>query len=134
MPERRLSVDRLESLVPPRSRLVSLFSRRVSRRSLPFSGLFVRALFPRRPHIYSTSRVPPSQRAETQSVATDRIRSGSVVSALLDADENTINHPVEPRSRTAILPPVLTKVADKHPLSWIEFTEDAIIVSCKTGE
>ncbi|KAI1440095.1 WD40 repeat-like protein [Annulohypoxylon stygium] len=80
-----------------------------------------------------SSRVPPSQRAETQSVATDRIRSGSVVSALLDADENTINHPVEPRSRTAILPPVLTKVADKHPLSWIEFTEDAIIVSCKTG-
>ncbi|KAI1458673.1 WD40 repeat-like protein [Annulohypoxylon moriforme] len=80
-----------------------------------------------------SSRIPASQRAETQSVATDRMRSDSVVSALLDAEENSINHPVEPRSRTAILPPVLTKVADKHPLSWIEFTEDAIIVSCKTG-
>ncbi|KAI0888256.1 WD40 repeat-like protein [Annulohypoxylon maeteangense] len=80
-----------------------------------------------------SSRLPASQRAETQSVATDRIRSDSVVSALLDAEENAINHPVEPRSRTAILPPVLTKVADKHPLSWIEFTEDAIVVTSELG-
>lgn len=26
-----------------------------------------------------------------------------------------------------------TKVIDKHPLSWLEFTEDAIITSCKNG-
>ncbi|OTA98642.1 hypothetical protein M426DRAFT_17203 [Hypoxylon sp. CI-4A] len=79
-----------------------------------------------------SSRLPALQRAETQGTLATRVRSDSVVSGL-DAEENTINHPVEPRSRTAILPPVLTKVADKHPLSWIEFTEDAIITSCKTG-
>ncbi|KAI2617772.1 WD40 repeat-like protein [Hypoxylon sp. NC1633] len=79
-----------------------------------------------------SSRNPILQRAETQGTSSSRLRSDSVVSAP-DAEENDINHPVEPRSRTAILPPVLTKVADKHPLSWIEFTEDAIITGCKTG-
>lgn len=79
-----------------------------------------------------SSRLPVLQRAETQGTSTSRLRSDSIVSGL-EAEENTINHPVEPRSRTAILPPVLTKVADTHPLSWIEFTEDAIVTSCKTG-
>ncbi|KAL7622342.1 hypothetical protein AAE478_007846 [Parahypoxylon ruwenzoriense] len=80
-----------------------------------------------------SSRLPALQRAETQGTSTSRLRSDSIVSALDGEEENAINHPVEPRSRTAILPPVLTKVADKHPLSWIEFTEDAVITSCKTG-
>lgn len=80
-----------------------------------------------------SSRLPILQRAETQGTSTSRLRSDSVVSGV-DAEENTIDHPVEPRSRTAILPPVLTKLADKHPLSWIDFTEEAIVTSCKTGK
>lgn len=73
-------------------------------------------------------------RAETQGTPASRLRSDSVVSAADGDEENRINHPVEPLSRTAILPPVLTKIADKDPLSWIEFTEEAIMTSCKTGK
>lgn len=42
-------------------------------------------------------------------------------------------HPVEPRASTAMLPPVLTKVVDADPLAWLEFTEEAIMTSCKSG-
>lgn len=42
-------------------------------------------------------------------------------------------HPVEPRASTAMLPPVLSKVVDVDPLAWLEFTEDAIMTSCKSG-
>lgn len=42
-------------------------------------------------------------------------------------------HPVEPRASTAILPPVLTKVVDADPLAWLEFTEEAIMTSCRSG-
>ncbi|KAI0025960.1 WD40-repeat-containing domain protein [Xylariomycetidae sp. FL0641] len=79
-----------------------------------------------------SSRQPGLQRAETQGTSPSRIRSDSVVSAT-DGEEASINHPVVPHARVAILPPVMTKAADKDPLSWIEFTQDAIITSCKTG-
>ncbi|KAI0863872.1 WD40-repeat-containing domain protein [Xylaria cubensis] len=73
-----------------------------------------------------SSRVPTLHRAETQG--------GSTIS-VIDGDEEkiSINYPVEPRSNVAILPPVLTKIADKDPLSWITFTEESIMTSCKTG-
>ncbi|KAI1079927.1 WD40-repeat-containing domain protein [Whalleya microplaca] len=80
-----------------------------------------------------SSRLPALQRAETQGTAGSQLRSNSIVSALEGEEDKVISHPVEPRSRTAILPPVLTKVADKDPLCWIEFTEDAIMTACKTG-
>ncbi|KAJ2976221.1 hypothetical protein NQ176_g5081 [Zarea fungicola] len=44
-----------------------------------------------------------------------------------------IVHAVEPKAHIPMLPPVMTKVIDKHPLAWLEFTEDAIITSCKIG-
>jgi hypothetical protein len=44
-----------------------------------------------------------------------------------------IEHPVEPRATTAMLPPVMSKVVDPDPLCWLEFTEDAILTSCKSG-
>jgi hypothetical protein len=49
-------------------------------------------------------------------------------------DEDLINHRVESRGHVPILPPVLTKKADKDPLCWLTFTEDAIMTSCKSGE
>ncbi|KAI1338775.1 WD40-repeat-containing domain protein [Xylariaceae sp. FL0016] len=79
-----------------------------------------------------SSRYPTLQRAETQGTSPSRLRSESVVSAV-DGEDKTITYPVEPRSKVAILPPVLTKVADKDPLSWISFTQDAIMTSCKSG-
>ncbi|RMY77888.1 hypothetical protein D0863_01026 [Hortaea werneckii] len=42
-------------------------------------------------------------------------------------------HPVDPRSSTAVLPPVMNKQVDKHPLSWVGFEERCIITSCKDG-
>jgi catabolite repression protein CreC len=84
-----------------------------------------------------SSRVTGLQRAETQgSNPMSRLRSNSVLSTA-DGDEeeeDLVNHPVEPRGRVPILPPVLTKKADKDPLCWLTFTEDAIMTSCKSGE
>ena len=43
-------------------------------------------------------------------------------------------HPVETKARTATLPPIMSKIVDKHPLSWLEFQENCIITSCENGE
>jgi WD40 repeat protein len=64
--------------------------------------------------------------------STTRLRSDSNLSAKsLEAED--IVHPVEPRARTAVLPPVMAKSIDDHPLCWLGFEEDAIITSCKEG-
>ncbi|KAK3331978.1 WD40-repeat-containing domain protein [Cercophora scortea] len=83
-----------------------------------------------------SSRRATLQRAETTNTAGSRLRSDSNLSATPEADreDNTIvPHPVEPRSRTAMLPPVLSKTVDDDPLCWLGFTEDAILTSCKSG-
>lgn len=81
-----------------------------------------------------SSKVPNLQRADTQGTNGSRDGPGSIATANLDEeDENSIDHPVEPRSRTAILPPVMTKLADKDPMSWLAFTEDSIMTSCVKG-
>jgi hypothetical protein len=91
------------------------------------------------------------QRAETQNTTSSRLRSNSTISG--DADEeHTIEHPVEPRATTAMLPPVMvlitpiralvllaanysqSKVVDPDPLCWLRFTEDTIMTSCKSGK
>ncbi|OBT87911.1 hypothetical protein VE02_02629 [Pseudogymnoascus sp. 03VT05] len=72
------------------------------------------------------------QRAETQTTIASRVRSDSNIST--DTDEGLkTGHPVEPKSRVAILPPVLSKNIDADPLCWLTFTEESIITSCKTG-
>ncbi|KAK0709775.1 WD40-repeat-containing domain protein [Lasiosphaeria miniovina] len=50
-----------------------------------------------------------------------------------EAAEKILPHAVEPRSRTAMLPPVLSKTIDEDPLCWIDFTQAAILTSCKSG-
>lgn len=88
------------------------------------------------------------------------MRSDSNLSSGGDFEEEKLfPHPVEPRSRTAMLPPVLvgmilpparstrsatcrqltnrstqSKIVDKDPLCWLEFTEDSILTSCKSGK
>lgn len=93
----------------------------------------------------------PLQRSETQNTTASRLRSNSPL--LVDReDDNTIEHPVEPRATTAMLPPVMvclhmctisclgcanisqSKVIDPDPLCWLEFTQDSIITSCKSGQ
>ncbi|KAI0199776.1 WD40-repeat-containing domain protein [Astrocystis sublimbata] len=81
-----------------------------------------------------SSRVPTLHRAETQGTSPGRIRPGSTISFADGDDAKTnINYAVEPRSNVAILPPVLSKIADKDPLGWITFTEESIMTSCKIG-
>lgn len=76
------------------------------------------------------SRLPSFGRTETNG---SRARSDSNFSAIGEDEERVFPHPVEPRSRTAMLPPVLSKTVDKDPLCWLEFTEESIITSCKSG-
>ncbi|KAL9113529.1 MAG: hypothetical protein Q9227_002266 [Pyrenula ochraceoflavens] len=92
-----------------------------------------------RPSISTTAGgtvASPLQRLRTES--TTRIRSNSKNSAsgsLADGAEiePEIVHAVEPRARTAQLPPVLSKEVDEHPLSGLAFEEGEVIVSCCEG-
>jgi hypothetical protein len=60
------------------------------------------------------SRLAPLQRAETQNTSTSRMRSNSNLSSGGEVEEEKLfPHPVEPRSRTAMLPPVLV---GHHPV------------------
>ncbi|ODA75862.1 hypothetical protein RJ55_08503 [Drechmeria coniospora] len=68
-----------------------------------------------------------------------RLDSGSAVGLRRDStvddddDDDGISHPVEPRARIPMLPPILTTSIDSHPACWLEFSEEAIITSCKNG-
>ncbi|RYP53152.1 hypothetical protein DL768_001826 [Monosporascus sp. mg162] len=73
------------------------------------------------------------QRSETQGTSASRLRSGSQASATEGKESNPIIHPVQSRARTAIIPPVLTKLADKDPLNWVTFTHDSIMTSSNKG-
>src|SRR4051812_12723570 len=53
-----------------------------------------------------SSRFGPLQREQTQNTTSSRFRSNSSPSAESD-EEHTIEHPVEPRAATAMLPPVM---------------------------
>ncbi|TKW58514.1 putative catabolite repression protein creC [Colletotrichum tanaceti] len=81
----------------------------------------------------SSRFVNPLQRQETANTSASRIRSSSTLSGGAVDEEGSIVHPVEPRARIAMLPPVSSKAVDTHPLCWLEFTEEAIITSCKNG-
>lgn len=72
-----------------------------------------------------------SPRGEIASPLGTLVRSNSGLGGAADGD--AISHSVEPRSRIPILPPVLSTVVDTHPLCWLDFTEEAIITSCKDG-
>ncbi|KAG8671306.1 hypothetical protein FPOAC1_004550 [Fusarium poae] len=73
----------------------------------------------------------PKARAETATTTNSRLRSNSNLDT--EDEEMAIAHPVEPRARIPMLPPVLNKSIDTHPVCWLDFTEDAIITSCKSG-
>ena len=50
-----------------------------------------------------------------------------------DGEEGYVEHAVESRTMTAELPPVMSKVIDEHPLSWVGFEEDCIVTACGEG-
>lgn len=81
----------------------------------------------------SVSSYAPIGKHRTESNSLGRLRSTSSL-AMDDVDEDElIEHPVESRMVTAELPPVMSKVIDEHPLSWVGFEEDCIITACGEG-
>lgn len=72
---------------------------------------------------------PGLYRAETNG---SKIRTNSVAS-VHDDYADTIDHAAEPRSTTATLPPVMSKVIHDDPLCWLEFTKESILTSCRSG-
>ncbi|KAI9712753.1 MAG: hypothetical protein M1820_001375 [Bogoriella megaspora] len=93
-----------------------------------------------------SSHVPPSlQRKESNPLATtptnttsaSRFMSNSSLGTETEegatGDKDIVVHPVEPRGRIAVLPPVMAKKVDDHPLSWLGFEEDCILTSCQDG-
>ena len=77
------------------------------------------------------SHAPTRNRAESQ--ATTRYRSNSTLTTDFEDDDELLEHLVESRTRTAELPPVMSKVVDDDPLSWVGFNEDSIITACTNG-
>ncbi|KAF2792912.1 catabolite repression protein creC [Melanomma pulvis-pyrius CBS 109.77] len=79
-----------------------------------------------------TSATLKMQRSRTEG-STTRLRSNSNLTSGSVVDEEEVVHAVEPRARTAMLPPVMAKSVDEHPLCWLGFEEDCIITSCNNG-
>ena len=77
------------------------------------------------------SQPPARHRAESQTT----IRRYSYASSVANSveDEEVIEHAVESRTRTAELPPIMSRIIDEDPLTWIGFDEDSIITACKAG-
>ncbi|KAL2208183.1 WD40 repeat-like protein [Sarocladium strictum] len=71
------------------------------------------------------------QRAESGGASNGNMKSDE--SLATETGEETVKHPVEPRARIPMLPPVLNKSVDTHPAHWLAFTPDAIMTSCKSG-
>ncbi|KAJ5650677.1 uncharacterized protein N7484_004400 [Penicillium longicatenatum] len=47
--------------------------------------------------------------------------------------EPLTSHPVEPRSRTALLPPIMSKIVGEDPICWLGFQKDCIMTSSLEG-
>lgn len=69
----------------------------------------------------------------TESHATNRLRSTSSLTTEVRDEDELVEHPVESRTVTAELPPVMSKVIDEHPLSWVGFEEECVITACVEG-
>ncbi|KAF2157647.1 catabolite repression protein creC [Myriangium duriaei CBS 260.36] len=77
-----------------------------------------------------TSGIPPRKTSNSTTLSPKLTQDGS---ALEPTESNGIAHGVDPRANTAVLPPVMSKQVDDHPLSWLGFEEDCIITVCHDG-
>ncbi|CAZ83306.1 unnamed protein product [Tuber melanosporum] len=64
-----------------------------------------------------------------------RLRSNSNIASIHDesSDQEIAVHPVEERARTAVLPPIMSKVIDAEHLTQLVFREDSIVTTCVDG-
>ncbi|RAK85382.1 hypothetical protein BO79DRAFT_289885 [Aspergillus costaricaensis CBS 115574] len=64
----------------------------------------------------------------------NRTRSDSQETAdTYNSYDPTVRHPVEPRARTALLPPIMSKIVGEDPICWLGFQEDSIMTSSLEG-
>ncbi|RAK97714.1 WD40 repeat domain-containing protein [Aspergillus ibericus CBS 121593] len=64
----------------------------------------------------------------------NRMRSDSQETAnTYNSYDPTVRHPVEPRARTALLPPIMSKIVGEDPICWLGFQEDSIMTSSLEG-
>jgi len=71
--------------------------------------------------------------SRAESHAANRLRSTSSLTREEGEEDELVEHVVESRSVTAELPPVMSKVIDEHPLSWVGFEEECVITACVEG-
>ncbi|TKA73749.1 hypothetical protein B0A55_05449 [Friedmanniomyces simplex] len=90
----------------------------------------------------TSHHVPASNRKESHSTMMGRLRSNSDrAPGSADANGDGVDgepqaemvHAVDSMRSTAVLPPVMSKIVDEHPLSWLGFAEHCIITACKDG-
>lgn len=72
-------------------------------------------------------------RTESTQMPGGRLRSTSNLSNEGADEDELIEHEVESRTVTATLPPVMSKVIDEHPLSWVGFEEECVVTACGEG-
>ncbi|CAG8892690.1 unnamed protein product [Penicillium egyptiacum] len=79
--------------------------------------------------------VPNSQTANRNRADSgdNRMRSDSNATAKFNDDIEQTSHPVEPRSRTALLPPIMSKIVGEDPTCWLGFQKDCIMTSSLEG-
>jgi WD40 repeat protein len=97
-------------------------------------------------HRPSITNGTPFGRERTQSTSmAGRMRSKSNLSTQPDESVNDAGggngndgaarvHGVDTKASRPTLPPVMSKIVDKHPVSWLEFQENCIITACDNGE
>ncbi|PGH00998.1 hypothetical protein AJ80_09073 [Polytolypa hystricis UAMH7299] len=79
--------------------------------------------------------INPPGRSRAESLSASRVRSDSnrTDKPADEKEESTTFHPVEPRARTAQLPPIMSKVVGDDPVCWLGFLEDCIMTSSLEG-
>lgn len=79
--------------------------------------------------------VPNSQTANRHRADSgdNRVRSDSNQTDKFNEDIDQTSHPVEPRSRTALLPPIMSKIVGEDPTCWLGFQKDCIMTSSLEG-
>ncbi|KAJ5634521.1 hypothetical protein N7528_002363 [Penicillium herquei] len=96
---------------------------------------------PRAHHQNSTRQRTSLVAPHSQSAARTRADSGA--NRMRSDSERTENfygefepvtsHPIEPRSRTAMLPPIMSKIVGTDPICWVGFQNDCIMTSSLEG-
>ncbi|KAK3678595.1 hypothetical protein LTR78_001893 [Recurvomyces mirabilis] len=79
------------------------------------------------------SHIPMDRTISHNSVGRIRSNSSRTQTDVQNIDGQDSVHAVDSMRSTAVLPPVMSKSADGHPLSWVGFEEHCIITSCKDG-